>query len=204
MAGVLDKLSKTEGFWTNSVANDPKRGFRFTVQLGTAGILWYAKKATKPAVSFTETSHNYLNHTYYWPARAEWNEVDITLVDPVEPDLAGTLVAAIQAMGYNIPFDTEALSGLATVSKDSATKQFNGAIIIKQIDHQGTPLETWTLKNAWIKEVTFGDLDYSTEDLTEVTIKFRYDWATFKGKTTDEVWGNAKAPSPPKDLTGIK
>ena len=43
----------------------------------------------------------------------------------------------------------------------------------------GEELEKWTLKHAWIKEVTFGDLDYGSEDLTEVTIKFRYDWATF-------------------------
>ncbi len=41
------------------------------------------------------------------------------------------------------------------------------------------PLETWTLKHAWIKEVTFGDLDYGSDELTEVVVKFRYDWAQF-------------------------
>ena len=49
-------------------------------------------------------------------------------------------------------------------------------------------LEKWTLWHAWIKEVTFGDLDYGSEDLTEVTIKFRYDWAQFDSPTVTEAF----------------
>ena len=75
----------------------------------------------------------------------------------------------------------------ASVSKAKASLDFGGGtdaesddIRIIQIDEDGESLETWTLKHAWIKEVTFGDLDYGSEDLTEVTVKFRYDWATFE------------------------
>ena len=77
-------------FWTNTPTRDPKRGFRFRVLIPgiDPNFLWYAKKADKPTVSFGEASHSYLNHTYYWPGRAEWNEVSVTLVDPIEPALA--------------------------------------------------------------------------------------------------------------------
>ena len=173
-------------FWTQSPQRDPKRGFRFQVQLGDSGPIWYAKKADKPSLSFEEASHAYLNHTYYWPARAAWNEVTITLVDPVAPDLAGNLASALQGMGYIIPGGTSNPADFKSPSKKSATEQFgNGEpgggddIRIIQIDEDGAELEKWTLKNAWIKEVTFGELDYSSDDLTEVTIKFRYDWAEF-------------------------
>ena len=53
----------------------------------------------------------------------------------------------------------------------------NEDVIIIQIDELGNPLEKWILKHAWIKEVTFGELDYGSDDLTEVMVKFRYDWA---------------------------
>ena len=48
-------------FWTQSPARDPKRAYRFRVQFGDSGNLWYAKSATKPSISITESSHQYLN-----------------------------------------------------------------------------------------------------------------------------------------------
>ena len=38
--------------------------------------------------------------------------------------------------------------------------------------------ETCDLKNAMIKSINFSDLDYSSDDLLEVTLTLRYDWAT--------------------------
>jgi hypothetical protein len=175
----------TQNFWTNAAARDPKRGFRFRVQLqGTApgsalsGILWYAKKASKPSVSFSEASHNYLNHTYYWPARTEWSEVDITFVDPVEPDVGGSLADLLIAAGYRIPGGINAGTDFSSVSKSDSVGAL-GTVLVEQIDEDGNAVEEWTLNNGWVKEITFGDLDYGSDDLTEVTLKVRYDWATF-------------------------
>ena len=180
--------NNTGGFWTSpGPARDPKRAYRFRVQFGNSGFLWYAKSATKPTFTMTESSHQYLNHTYYWPAKTEWNEVDITLVDPVEPDLAGDLIASIQAAGFRIPAGTDN-ANMATPSKKGFIDSTGEGIIIEQIDEEGNMLEKWTLWHAWIKEVTFGDLDYGSEDLTEVTIKFRYDWAQFDSPTVTEAF----------------
>ena len=181
-------------FWTAAPGRDPKRGFRFRVEFGVSGPLWYAKKADKPTVTFTESTHNYLNHTYYWPARTEWNEVTVTFVDPVQPDLAGDLVQSLVNAGYQIPAGVTDNAQFASVSKAKASLDFGGGtdaesddIRIIQIDEDGESLETWTLKHAWIKEVTFGDLDYGSEDLTEVTVKFRYDWATFESGAPESI-----------------
>ena len=169
-------------FWTAAPAQDPKRGFRFRVQVtGMQGsdYLWYAKKADKPQVSFSEASHQYLNHTYYWPARTEWSTVSITFVDPVDPDLAGSMGDLLEAAGYKIPAGTNTAEDFASMSKAGSTDAL-GSVIVEQIDEEGNPLETWTLNNAWVQEVTFGDLDYSSDDLIEMTMKFRYDWASFE------------------------
>lgn len=179
-------------FWTAPPNKDPKRAYRFRVQLGNSGNLWYAKKATKPTITITESSHQYLNHTYYWPAKTEWNEVDITLVDPVEPDLAGDLLTSIRAAGFRIPGGVTSDDEFSTPSKKGFMDATGTGIIIEQIDENGDMLERWTLWHAWIKEVTFGDLDYGSEDLTEVTIKFKYDWAQFDsgapGSTAQELF----------------
>ena len=86
-----------KGFWTGGLTNvkDPKRNFRFKVSfLGTGasgrpltdGGIWYAKSCTQPSVTMTESVHDFMIHKFYWPAKAEWNEVDMVLGDPVEPD----------------------------------------------------------------------------------------------------------------------
>ena len=167
-------------FWTAGVVGqDPKRGFRFRVLIPgiDQDFLWYAKTATKPQISFGEASHSYLNHTYYWPGRAEWSEVDVTLVDPVEPALAGNMAALVAAAGYEIPVGVNNQSDFSTMSKARASAPL-GVVTIEQIDEEGNAIETWKLNNAWVKELTWGELDYSSDDLTECSIKFRYDWAT--------------------------
>jgi hypothetical protein len=171
-------------FWTQSPAKDPKRAFRFKIQFGQSGLLWYAKTAQRPTLSFSEATHSYLNHTYYWPGRAEWSEVSISFIDPVDPDLSGGLIKALSDAGYRIPGGTDT-SDLTSISKASATQSLGDSgdsndIQCFMIDEEGNELESWTLKHAWIKSVDFSDLDYSSDEMSEVTVNFRYDWAQYE------------------------
>ena len=52
-----------------------------------------------------------------------------------------------------------------------------GTVIITQIDSEGKPLETWTLWNSFMTEVKYGDLEYGGDDLTEMSVTLKYDWA---------------------------
>ena len=172
-----------DNFWTSSAARDPKRAFRFTVFFTNidGGIIWYAKSVTKPKISFGEAEHNFLNHKFYYPGRAEWDPVTLTLVDPVTPDAAGNLLSLIADTGYALPAGVASLvagRGLSSPSKQSSVDAL-GEIIFNQIDQEGNPIETWTLNNAWIKDLAFGEMDYSSDDLIELTMTLRYDWASF-------------------------
>ena len=42
---------------------------------------------------------------------------------------------------------------------------------------EGTIVEQWNLHNAWVKDISFSELDYEGDDLTEITVKLRYDYA---------------------------
>ena len=81
-------------FWTDHTGQDPKRNFRFIATIGNMpdGATWYCKSAQKPAFTVADVSHSFLNHTFYYPGKVEWQEVEIVMVDPVSPDaLANTL-----------------------------------------------------------------------------------------------------------------
>ena len=175
-------------FWS-STGTEPKRKFRWILTISSPhGNIpaWVIKKVTKPTYTVSEVKHSYINHSFYYPGRVEYNEVEFTLVDPVNPDAANNILKMIDMSGYKLP-DTEAHAA-QTITKASAVAAFGG-LTLEQIsgeseDGEGvTSIETWELKNCWIKEVNFGDLDYESDDIVEITVKVRYDWAELGGPT---------------------
>ena len=172
-------------FWSENFANnpdmkDPKRNFRFIVECGginaTPGgaVAWYAKTAAKPSFAIANAEHKYLNHTFYYPGSVTWNPITIVMVDPVNPDMSATFSDIITQGGYAPPTDTTALG---TTSKAKAAVAL-GAVTVTQIDSNGNPLETWTLWNPFIEDIKYGDtLAYGDDNLTEVSVTLRYDWA---------------------------
>ena len=177
-------------FWTDAQFEDPKRAYRFLVDIGRMpnGATWYAKSCKKPEITISTIEHNFLNHRFYYPGRAEWGEVSIVLVDPVSPDAAINTAAIIRAGGYNPPKD---VTDTTTISKQASVAAM-GSVVISQIDSLGNAIETWTLWNPFITGVTYGDLDYSSDEMTEITISVRYDWAVIETQTSSET--GAKRP----------
>jgi hypothetical protein len=170
----------SENFGQDRTKKDPKRNFRFIVEFGginaTPGgaVAWYAKTVAKPSFTIANAEHKYLNHTFYYPAGVTWNPITITMVDPVDPDMAATFSDIIVQGGYSPPTDT---TSLGTMSKAKAASAL-GAVTVTQIDSDGNPLETWTLWNPFIEDIKYGEsLDYTNAELTEISITLRYDWA---------------------------
>ena len=180
-------------FWTTEGATDPKRNFRFRVTIagfggsnndsatsgGNNSVVWWAKKVQKPNYSVAEVKHVFLGHTFYYPGKLEWQEITMTLVDPAGTDAEGGVDALrklnkiIESSGYKLPTKN---AGTTTMSKDKSSGAL-GTVQIEQLNADGNAVETWVLKNPFLKKVTFSDLDYENDDLTSVDISFRYDWA---------------------------
>ena len=184
-------------FWTDAQFEDPKRAYRFLVDIGRMpnGATWYAKSCKKPEITISTIEHNFLNHKFYYPGRAEWAEVTVTLVDPVSPDAAINTAALIRAGGYNPPKN---VNDAATISKQASVAAM-GSVRISQINSEGQAVETWTLWKPFITGVTYGDLDYSSDDMTEITMTIRYDWAIIQTEKSSET--GAKRPDG-KDVDG--
>tara|TARA_R110000751_G_scaffold206256_1_gene310319 strand:- start:1994 stop:2584 length:591 start_codon:yes stop_codon:yes gene_type:complete len=181
-------------FWTDAQFEDPKRAYRFLVTIGRmpSGAQWYAKSCKKPEISISTVEHNFLNHRFYYPGRAEWSEVSVVLVDPVSPDAAINTAAIIRAGGYNPPSGPQ---DTATISKQASVAAI-GTVAIEQIDALGKPIETWTLWNPFVTGVTYGDLDYSSDEMTEITMTIRYDWAVIETKERSDTGLNSPDGKP--------
>ena len=201
-------------FW-NEGSIDPKRKFRFDMTFGSANIYlpsWIVKKVDKPGFTIAEAKHNFLSHTFYFPGKVEWKEINVSLVDPRGrtndesttsgqgdvPDLSENLYNLLLYSGYQLPQQLQqsiqAVGGgnVRLPSKYRSSTPFS-EMTIRQLDDDGKPLESWVLRNAWIKDVNFGSLEYGADDLLEIQLKFRYDWAELRMNGFDQSIGNGAA-----------
>tara|TARA_R100000808_G_C2069983_1_gene97911 strand:+ start:48 stop:593 length:546 start_codon:yes stop_codon:yes gene_type:complete len=173
-------------FWSDSLSPEPKRSFRWTFTLGTgiAGATiqtYFVKTVQKPSFAVTSIPHQFVQHTFYYPGRLTWNPVDVTFVDPVDPDTSTILANIVADSGYRIPSDPQV--ALESMSKREFIQNV-GTPTIQQIDAEGIPIETWTLHNAFVESLNFGDLSYEADELVVLAMTLRYDYATLNGTST--------------------
>ena len=178
-------------FWTSALS-EPRRTHRFLFSLpGLASKdskftyeQYLAKKVTKPSYSITDTSHKFLGNTYYYPGTVTWEPVSATIVNAVSPDGNQILYDALIGSGYLLPEDQlAALNATAhrpgTVNKFDAVNTL-GNVVIEELNGRGGLIGTWTLNNTFITKANFGELNYDSDDLLNIDIDFRYDWASYK------------------------
>ena len=176
-------------FWgtgMDSNVRDPKRKFRFKIEIGTlgGGMVWYAKSVTKPQMNVSESEHKFLGHTFKFPGSVTWENIEATLVDPAEEveDAASKLLEIMQGAGYKFPRGPEVLETISKGKSVEALEKF----IIYQLDGMGNTIEKWTLHNAFLAAINFNDLSYEDEALSEINLTVRYDWAEFSNGQGDD------------------
>ena len=132
-------------FWTKPNI-EPKRKFRWLLYFANTPQ-FIIKSVTKPSFQVGSSSHNFLQHQFHFPGRVTWQDISITLVDPVNPDATKTLYEVIRSAGYKLPTDvmTEANTGMSTVSKAGMTDALGKTIRLDQIGPGGSAeiFESW-------------------------------------------------------------
>lgn len=185
-------------FWNDKIV-EPKRKFRWILKVDGVDY-WTIKKVDKPSYTVSTAEHNFINHKFYFPGRVEYNEISFTIVDSATPDAAETLRQILFAGGYRLPKDENVAT--QSITKHGAVTAL-GRIEIMQlggggnatsgagvgtesgINDEGQVLEFWTLHNAFITSIELGDLDYESDDLVEITVKVRYDYAQLNDPSVD-------------------
>ena len=176
-------------FWTSPLS-EPKRQHRFILRLPNlvsedkehAYQEYLAKTFTKPSFTVSSTEHKFLGNTYYYPGSVLWNDCAASLVNSLSPDGNKIIYEALMKSGYLKPDDQlDALieGNVGTVNKASALQAL-GQVEIDELTGTGDIAGTWKLQNAFILDSKFGDLDYAGDDLLNIDLTFKYDWATYE------------------------
>jgi hypothetical protein len=154
-----------EGFVTGSGHYQPKRKNQWYMELpGETGIASIAIKTTKlPGGSFKETVLDYINQKYYFAGKWEWKTIDIKLQDYIGDSTANLLYNWFLSV-YN-----------PVTGKQAYGANMKKTVNIVLLDPEGEDLERWVLKGCWPTTFEWGELDYATDDLRELSMTLRYD-----------------------------
>ena len=78
--------------------------------------------------------------------------------------------------GYFIPSALDKDEAWGSIGKKGAVDAIKDWTI-DVIDEDGSAIESWSLVNPFIKSAKFGDLSYDSDELREITLEVRFDWA---------------------------
>lgn len=178
-------------FWSDSTL-DPKRQYKFRVTFGYLNSdqgtdsTFLAQTADRPVYTITDGQKvHYLDKEFSFPGKITWTPVKIKFVDAYDTVAGGVVNVSkrsydyLAAAGWKMPPAAGPRTGafqMSTISKGASVAR-TGDVTIDVLNSSGAPVDTWTLKNAFITTVALNGLDYGAEGILTAEYTFRYDWA---------------------------
>ena len=158
---MAEVLEFNEMFYTNF---EPKMKNRFIMNID--GIDSYLiKTANRPTISFEPVTLDHINVKRKLKGKGEWQDVEITLYDPIVPS------GAQQVMEW-VRTSHESLTG-----RDGYADFYKKDVNFFMLGPVGDKIEQWTLKGAFITSAAFNDLDWASNDPAEITLTLSYEYA---------------------------
>tara|TARA_R110002126_G_scaffold145798_2_gene291769 strand:- start:1042 stop:1530 length:489 start_codon:yes stop_codon:yes gene_type:complete len=146
---------------------EPKRKFRWVFQI--EGIdAFLMKTAARPSYETQEVEVGFINATRYLAGKTKFGTLDVTLHDAIAPSGAQQVMEWIRLHYESV----SARSGYADFYKRDCQ--------LKMLDPVGTVVELWDLKGCFITSANFNDLDYNSDDMSEISLTMRYDNAVLQ------------------------
>jgi hypothetical protein len=144
---------------------EPKRTNRFIITFPSSlGInSWYVEKASRPTIDIGKKEIKFLNTETYVSSSFKWNEIAVTLRDPIGPSAAQAVMEWVRLHAESV---TGRMGYAAGYKKD---------IDLELLDPPGAVVQKWRLEGTFITSANFGSLDYSSSDIADIAVTLRPD-----------------------------
>ena len=146
---------------------EPKMANRFIMYIGDIPS-YIIKAAARPSLTNGEVVLDHINIDRKVKGKTRWNDVAITLYDPIVPSGA-------QAVMEWVRLHHESLTG-----RDGYSTQYKKDITFHSLSPTGEKIEEWTLKGAFILDTNFGQMDWGTEESVQIEMTLKYDYAVLE------------------------
>jgi hypothetical protein len=155
--------------YTQMIADtfEPKMKNRYYMEMTNVGIPAYmVKAANRPEIQFETVKIDHINVYRKLKGKGEWQDLQITLYDPVVPSAAQLVMEWVR------------LSHESITGRDGYAEFYKKDISFYMLGPVGDKVEQWTLKGAFISRANFGELDFSnTNEPATIELTLTYDYA---------------------------
>lgn len=136
---------------------------RFPSDLGISE--WMLKSAARPTINQREVELQFLNTSTWVAGRYTWDPIQVVLRDFIAP-------SSSQAVMEWIRLCSESVTG-----RQGYAAGYKRDLELEMLDPTGVCVQKWVLKNSWITVANFGNLDYSDDEVADITGTLRMDYA---------------------------
>jgi hypothetical protein len=158
MAEILefDKM-----FYTNF---EPKMKNRFVMQID--GIDSYlVKAAQRPTITFEKVTLDHINVKRQLKGKGEWQDMTITLYDPIVPSGAQKVMEWVR------------LSHESITGRDGYADFYKKDLDFYMLGPVGDKIEQWKIKGAFILSANFGDVAFDSNEPATIELTLAMDYA---------------------------
>ena len=157
---MAEVLEFSDIFYTNF---EPKRQNLYIMEI--EGIPSYLiKAANRPTLSFNVTTLDHINVKRKLKGKGEWQDITLTLYDPIVPSGA-------QAVMEWIRLSHESITG-----RDGYADFYKKDLDIYLLGPVGDKIEQWKIKGAFISSANFGALAWETDDPAQIELTISMDY----------------------------
>lgn len=123
------------------------------------------ERSARPSFNFKEMEVQHMFETFYFPAKADWKTISLTLYD-IKTN-KNPVIDWINLV-YNAEKGTWGPAANVGFKKNATLEMLNGC---------GDVIESWRYENVWPQIVEFGELDMASMDYVVIDLTLRYDRA---------------------------
>lgn len=147
------------------VPYEPKRKNRFILRFPSSlGINeWFVISTSRPKIAINEVEIPFLNTSTWVAGRFTWDAIDVTFKDPIGPSASQALMEWVRLHAESV---TGRMGYAAGYKKD---------IELEMLDPTGVVVEKWILQGTFMTNVDFGSLEYSDDEIADITATLRMD-----------------------------
>ena len=136
---------------------------RFPDELGIQE--WWVSTASRPNYTSQEVEIPFLNTSTFVAGRFNWETMQVVFRDPIGP-------SATQALMEWVRLHSESVTG-----RQGYAAGYKKDVELEMLDPTGVVVQKWILQGTQLNSADFGGLDYSQNDLADITCTLRFDRA---------------------------
>jgi hypothetical protein len=125
----------------------------------------------KPRLAYTEVELHRYNSVAWVAGKHTWEPISLVIQDDVTGTAATVVQAQMQKQQWLIGAEGQWLAAAGEASL------YKFVTYLDQLDGNDQVIEKWTIEGCWLKDVNYGDLDYSSSDAVQIELSVRFDIA---------------------------